>query len=392
MRGVFTVAVATGMLAAATRSFVMPRAAQSNQSRSFGPGACGPADPAYLRIANETGGQPFFMSPAEIGRSALVMAASASDDGLILWATGTTADAAQGFTIPVDPSISRLSLSATFDGTGGTFSVVEPDGVTVKAGAQTQETVLSCGRLLTIEAPASGAWRLQVSPTSRFWLIARGRTDLDLLSAEFVRVGGRPGHEGLFKIPGQPVAGQAATLRVQIAEPQPEPPTFVLMSLHGRPIRDVHLTRVDDEEFDGPLDLPPESFRVSIVGVDRSGAPYQRMHSGLFHAENVELLPAGDPQMLPPGEETAVSFVVRNAGPRARYRIVAVDAKHFVARVEPESVELEPRAEQIVRVVLRVPAGVPAGTGIELTITATSDGPPQTSNSAVHRFSVAGGR
>ena len=96
--------------------------------------------------------------------------------------------------------------------------------------------------------------------------------------------------------------------------------------------------------------------------------------------------------MLPPGEETAVSFVVRNAGPRARYRIVAVDAKHFVARVEPESVELEPRAEQIVRVVVRVPAGVPAGTGIELTITATSDGPPQTSNSAVHRFSVAGGR
>jgi hypothetical protein len=196
----------------------------------------------------------------------------------------------------------------------------------------------------------------------------------------------------LFKIPGQPVAGQAATLRVQIAEPPPEPPAFVLMSLHGLPIRHVRLTRVDDEEFDGPIDLPSEPFRVSIVGVDRSGASYRRMHSGLFHAENVELLPAGDPQTLPPGDETAVSFVVRNAGPRARYRIVAVDANHFVARVEPDSVELEPRAEQIVRVVLRVPAGAAAGTGVELTITATSDGPPQSSNSAVQRFTVAGGR
>ncbi len=78
MRGVFTVAVATGIVAASTRSFLMPRAPQSNQSRSFGPGACGPADPAYLRITNESGGQPFFMSPAEIGKSALVMAASAS--------------------------------------------------------------------------------------------------------------------------------------------------------------------------------------------------------------------------------------------------------------------------------------------------------------------------
>jgi hypothetical protein len=229
-----------------------------------------------------------------------------------------------------------------------------------------------------------------VLPSSRFWLIARGRTELDLLSAEFVRLGGRPGHEGFFRIPGQPVTGQAATLRVQIAEPQPEPPAFVLMSLQGRPIRHVSLTRVDDEEFDGPIDLPSEPFRVSIVGVDQSGAPYQRMRAGLFHAENVELLPAGDPQILQPGEETAVSFVVRNAGPRARYRILAVDANHFVARAE--SVELDPRAEQIVKVVLRVPVGTPAGTGLELTITATSDGPPQTSNSAVRRFTVAGGR
>jgi von Willebrand factor A domain-containing protein 7 len=392
MRGVFTVAVVTGIAAGSTRSFLTPRAQQSNQSRRFGPGVCGPADPVYLRITNETGGQPFFMSPAEIGKSALVMAASASDDGLILWATGTIADAGQGFAIPVDPSISRLSLAATFDGTGGTFSVVAPDGVTVKASPRTQETVLNCGRLLTIDAPAAGAWRLQVVPSSRFWLIARGRTDLDLLSAEFVRLGGRPGHEGLFKIPGQPVAGQAATLRVQIAEPQPELPAFVLMSLQGRPIRHVSLTRVDDEEFDGPIDLPSEPFRVSIVGVDQSGAPYQRMRAGLFHAENVELLPAGDSQMLQPGEETAVSFVVRNVGPRARYRILAVDANHFVARVEPESVELDSRAEQIVKVVVRVPAGAPAGTGLELTITATSDGPPQTSNSAVRRFTVAGGR
>jgi hypothetical protein len=196
----------------------------------------------------------------------------------------------------------------------------------------------------------------------------------------------------LFKIPGQPVAGQAATLRVQIAEPQPEPPAFVLMSLQGRPIRRVSLTRVDDEEFDGPIDLPSEPFRVSIVGVDQSGAPYQRMRAGLFHAENVELLPAGDPEMLPPGEETTVSFVVRNAGPRARYRILAVDANHFVARVDPESVELDPRTEQIVKVVLRVPAGAPAGIGVDLTITATSDGSPETSNSAVLRFTVAGGR
>jgi hypothetical protein len=164
------------------------------------------------------------------------------------------------------------------------------------------------------------------------------------------------------------------------------------MSLRGQPIRRVRLTPVDDEEFNGPIDLPSEPFRVSIVGVDRSGASYQRMHAGLFHAENVELRPAGDPQTFLPGQETAVIFVVRNTGPRAHYRIVDVDANQFVARVEPDSVDLEPRAEQISRVVLHVPAGTPPGTAVELTITATSDGPPQTSNGTVQRFTVAGGQ
>ena len=101
---------------------------QVNTSRAFGPGACGPVDATYITIANETGGQPFFMSPSEVGASAhIMMESSRSDAALILWASGTAAAAARGFDIPVDASIKRLTVSATFDSTGGSLALLSPD-------------------------------------------------------------------------------------------------------------------------------------------------------------------------------------------------------------------------------------------------------------------------
>ena len=48
MRGVLTIAVATGIVVGSTRSFLTLHAQQANRSRSFGPGVCGPADPVYF--------------------------------------------------------------------------------------------------------------------------------------------------------------------------------------------------------------------------------------------------------------------------------------------------------------------------------------------------------
>ena len=42
---------------------------QQNRSRKFGPGECGPVDPSYIQLANETGGQPFFLNPSEVAKA-----------------------------------------------------------------------------------------------------------------------------------------------------------------------------------------------------------------------------------------------------------------------------------------------------------------------------------
>ena len=80
----------------------------------FGPGVCGPIDPIYIKGATETGGQPFPVSTAEVGKSSRVMEASFLPE-MILWASG---DSENSYLVPVDPTVDRMMFSGTFDATG----------------------------------------------------------------------------------------------------------------------------------------------------------------------------------------------------------------------------------------------------------------------------------
>jgi len=363
---------------------------QVTTRRSFGPGVCGPIDPVYNRGATETGGQVFPTSPSEIGKMAHVMAESSrNDDVMILWAGGTGADATRGFTIPVDPSVKRVTFSATFDGTGGSVTVASPDGKPIEQSPRVEETVLNCGRILTVDTPAAGVWSVNLQPTQQFWFVVHGRSDVDLLGAEFVRPGGRPAHEGLFRIQGQPIAGRPATLRVTVSDLEAETPQFVLFSAEGQLLQRVELARVGRDEYVGPIDLPAVPFRVAVTGVDSGGASYQRFHKGLFRAELVEVVPTSGEAIVAAGQETAVPFTIRNSGPRARYRIVAVYGGQVVSRVDPDVVEIDQDAEQQISVWLRVPATAAAGSSTDLRVTATADGPRQSWNSAAQKITVA---
>ena len=44
-----------------------------NRSRGFGPDACGPVDPSYIHVANETGGQPMFLQRSEAAKAMHLM-------------------------------------------------------------------------------------------------------------------------------------------------------------------------------------------------------------------------------------------------------------------------------------------------------------------------------
>lgn len=259
-------------------------AAAQQGGRQFGQGACGPADPSHIRTATDTGGQPFFLSPAEVAQSGALMSASVLHSELLVWAHG---DREKTFPVPVDPLIEGATFSASFDGTGGRLTVTSPDGTIVQPGEGVQETRLNCVRSVAVVRPRSGTWQVTVTPTARFWFVVRSTSELSLMAAEFVRPRGRPGHEGLFKSEGQPLAGRPATLRARLSD-EVTSAEFGLMSLNGDLLSRLKLARVDADEFVGDIELPHEPFRVFVSGLTPTQAPYRRVYSQVFRPETFE--------------------------------------------------------------------------------------------------------
>jgi len=342
--------------------------ASESQRVRFGPGVCGPIDPVYIKGATETGGQPFPMSTAEVGKSSRIMEASLLPE-MILWASG---DSENSYSISVDPTVERVMFSGTFDTTGGSLTLIAPDGTVVQQGDRIEDTPLNCGRITTVDAPANGTWQVRMVPTGRFWLRVHAKSDLSLTDAEFVESGAGAESERLVKIQGEPIAGRPATLRVYVS-PSIKSPTFQLVSLDARPLQAVDLQFTNNREFSGTITLPTEPFRVLVNGRDESGIRAQRIWPSLFHGEDVEVIPPAGETVIA-GTEMPVAFTIRNHGPAVRLTLVSSDHSGKVVTVEPPALELGAGAEGIATVQLTVPADAPLKSKASIRLTATSDG------------------
>ena len=79
------------------------QAGGSNTSHPFGPGQCGPVDPAYIRTANETGGVPLFLQRSEAGKAMQLMRESTRENvSTVLWASSKLDARIYNLDVPVD--------------------------------------------------------------------------------------------------------------------------------------------------------------------------------------------------------------------------------------------------------------------------------------------------
>ena len=368
----------------------------SQQQRSpihYGPGVCGPADPTYIRTAEESGGQPLFLAPGEVAKSfALVSELTRSNHVTLLWARGDLSEGPD-FLVPVDSTVERLVFSLSFDTAGGKLSALDPEGKEVTGNMPGAViTPLNCGDIVTVAPPVPGKWHVRVAGKGRFWLEASGVSDIFMVEVEFVHLAGRPGHEGYFRIPGQPVAGESAMLRVELSG-KTRNVQFHLISPEAKTLQPVTLKAdsagSDESEYLGELSLPATPFRLAVTGEDESGHSFERVFSSLFHAETVEVTPL-DPSLedLSAGKTVPIRFKIRNAGAARNFRILAVDTKNFLASHEPQVLSLAGGESREVPVELNIPANTPGYTRDTVIITATSTSEPVTTNSAVIEFDV----
>ena len=368
---------------------------QVNRSHSFGPDQYGPADPSYIKTANETGGIPLFLQRSEAGKAMQLMMESTRENvSTVLWASAKLTGAERRFEIPVDSVTERITFTFSVDTKGTRLVLRQANGQKVVVGSPgTEDTELICGRVITVVKPQAGMWHAEVSGTGTFWLEAQAQSDIYFIKAEFVELGGRPGHQGLFRIQGQPIAGKPATLQVSVSATQAETTDFEFASVQGDVIEKLHLNATDhDREFlelTGEVPLPNQPFRVAVSGRDARGMPYQRFDSPLFHAETVQVVPKFRFDEIAAGQEKAGEFEVRNFGTARTFKVTVTDARKLVSSFEPKELSLPAHGSGTLKVQLTAPAATQPSFGDDLIVVVTSTSGTPTSNSAIVHLSVA---
>jgi len=375
-------------------AFGQSRPARKGQtSRPFSSGPCRPAESSFDQTARATGGQVYRLRPSEMDKMGVVMQARlANDSDTVLLANGALGRGeAREFGVPLDSTVTKLILAITVE-CKAAIQVWRPSGEAVGAGgaAGMENTELIAGRILTVQAPEAGPWRVQISGWGAFSVDARVVSAISFDRFAFVRRGGRPGHEGLFPIPGEPLAGQQ-----HMGEAEPDGPVrsprFLLVSEAGDPIRWVTLAPGHPDaaagDFVGVMDLPAEPFRVALEGTDERGLTARRVFQRLFHLKTIEVT-ANARENVAAGATAAVSFTVRNLGPPGRFRVVIVDTLGLMKGADAPVVDLATGAAVSVEAEVAVPAGARAGTDLLVIATATSTTDPQSTNGATAALTV----
>ena len=367
---------------------------QVNRSHSFGPDQCGPGDPSYIKTANETGGVPLFLQRSEAAKSfQLVRESTRENVSTVLWASAKLMGSAKNFEIPVDSVTERITFTFSVDTKGTKLVLRQPSGQEVVVGSTgAEDTELNCGRVITVVKPQVGMWRAEVSGSGTFWLEAQAQSDIYFIKAEFVELRGRPGHEGLFRIHGQPIEGKPATLQVSMSATQAETTEFALVSSKADVLEKLHLKATDrDREFlelTGEVVLPNEPFRIAVSGRDTKGMPYQRFESPLFHAESVEVIPKFSFDELAPGATRTGEFEVRNFGAARTFKVTVTDARKLVSNFEPRELSLPAHGSGSIKVQLAVPAATQPNFGDDVIVLVTSTSGAPATNSAIVHLSV----
>lgn len=366
-----------------------------NPSHSFGPDQCGPADPSYIKTANETGGVPLFLQRSEAGKVMQLMRESSRENvSTVLWASAKLEGGVQEFNIPVDSMTERISFTFSVNSKGSRLVLRDPDGQEVVAGsARTEDTELNCGRLITVEKPPPGMWHAEVTASGTYWLQVQAQSDIYFIKAEFVEVRGRLGHEGLFKIAGQPIAGQPATLQASLSASDAKTAELAFANERGEVLEKMPMKITDPNrdflELTGEVALPKLPFRVAVIGRDTKGESYQRFYGPLFHAETVQVIPKLDFDEIAPGEARKAIFAVRNLAEVRSFKVMATDARRIVTRVEPAELTIGAHESGLVEVELAVPAAIANVFDDNLVIVVSSTTGAATSNSAIVKLSIA---
>jgi hypothetical protein len=260
---------------------------QAPVSRPGWPCVAGRAiDPTYVRTAEATGGQVFLFDRSEAGRSMVLMQYTDKHDDTIFRSTGTLSTGSREFTFPVDSTVESLLVTVTLQCLQS-ITVLRPTNTEVHAGEpDVNDNRFRSGQVLILTRPQAGAWRVRIAGIGLFFVVAQAKSSISLDNVEFVELGGRPAHEGMFPVKGPVHQGEQRTLSVDLKAP-PGETRFRLINSAGETLEplEMHAGEGGEGTFEGKLTLKHPAFRMAAEGHDAAGYPYQRVLPRLIQVQ-----------------------------------------------------------------------------------------------------------
>jgi len=248
-----------------------------------------PVDETFFDVAAATGGDFYFWTPGEFAGATDLSIPMPGE--IVLAAYGEFEDS-RSFTFPVDGLLSRLEVFVGAEGLEG-VTLLDPHGEAVQPAPSRRVQAYRRMRIFTLHDAWPGDWTLELTGDGLFSVSVRGsyRRDpavdlepIEVIAAEFVELGGRPGHEGWFGTDTVPPAGQEAVLRLYVSGSHAgfEP---VFLGRDG--------SRIDSDWRAGPeqgtdedqlfhVRVPEVPFRIAVEGVDVLGHLYRRSDAPLL--------------------------------------------------------------------------------------------------------------
>ena len=240
-------------------------------------------DPAYINISESTGGQLFLFQKNEISRASLVMSASYTHPATVLRALGNLSGSRE-FEFPVDSRTESLLLLASLQ-CRNSVQVFRPAGSEMTEANSTLSADLQAGKILRIDNPESGPWRIRLAGTGLFVVSVLAKTDLSLTSVGFFTNSETSNGEERSKRLDTPILGAQqyveARLSGQLADLK-----LQLVDAAGARISGAEVQEsIAEGRYRTSVTPAVERFRVLATGTDASAWPFQRMYPVLFHAQ-----------------------------------------------------------------------------------------------------------
>ena len=356
-------------------------------------GSCSPVDPAYIRVAESTGGQVFFIPASQTSLIFDLIEPSLSGDlqPMLVVRDQLSAGGSRGYDLPVDSTSTRLTVSISLDSLAA-VRLLRPTGVAVANGdADATITSLLGGRILTIDSPQPGPWRVEIDGSGDLFASAFVNSPIELYDVSLVELRGQVEHQGLFPLRGQPVIGDPQIGRGILFGPYADA-EIDFRAVDGSLLGPTGLTLGgnpdgSDIEYTGDLTLPSGPFRFYAHGTDAAGFPFQRAFSVRYEAQPLRVTALDQGTHLTPGTTTTLRFEVENLGAAGTFLMTAADEARFVSAVSPSVLSLPSGGTAVVGVSLSTPAGTSRETDV-LTVVARLSSDPDVNNDAVQGLMV----